>query len=165
MVTFPNREGYEPPCTQVDPDMFTPDAADLRALRAAARHCARCELRPGCADYATAERRDGVWGGRWFATRNGESVPIPLAPPPTPPAAVAAVTTPAPARPARPARRPVLPPPLPAVETYDDLMRALLVERYGTPVREHHNDRPQCGAQAVDNLAPVVPLHRRKEAS
>jgi WhiB family redox-sensing transcriptional regulator len=51
-------------CLEEDPDLFFPsDARALIDAREAKLVCHGCPFRQPCADYATAAREEGIWGG------------------------------------------------------------------------------------------------------
>lgn len=63
-------EGFQPECTQTDPEVFFPMDEDARGRANAKLICARCEIREACLEAAlvleagrVASGRFGIWGG------------------------------------------------------------------------------------------------------
>jgi hypothetical protein len=60
----PDRWRTNAACRETDPEVFFPDPGDALTIAQAKSICARCPVRPTCADDALVRRDQyGIWGG------------------------------------------------------------------------------------------------------
>jgi hypothetical protein len=63
-------------CRDADPDLFFPLPNDFATAEAALSSCRKCPVRLPCRELRDSAGAEGVWGGAFYPTRTGRTLPI-----------------------------------------------------------------------------------------